>query len=114
MGERQGCVVRTSGPELRPRYHGSVPPGLPGALRQIPPLPSADRVSAKDDAVDQCRDGFVKLRLTIRAGIVGMCGGGIAQDAEDFVFGQNVAVVQRKQERFADGKRRRSGDIVNF
>jgi hypothetical protein len=36
----------------------------------------------------------------------------IEQDADDFLLGQDVAVVQRQQQRFADGKGGGSGDIA--
>ena len=43
--------------------------------------------------------------VAIVAGIVAVGGGGIFQNADNFMLGQDVAVVEGKQQRFADGQR---------
>ncbi|MEX1146975.1 MAG: hypothetical protein WEB93_01210, partial [Sphingomonadales bacterium] len=76
-----------------------------------PKSPATNRVPTCKNAVDQVRDGSVELGLTIVACIIRMRRSGIAQNADNLMFRQDVAVVQREQQRLADREGCRSGNV---
>jgi hypothetical protein len=72
--------------------------GTPAGLASA----AADGVAAIDDLIDPFCHRFVQLFIPISKGGLGMGGGGILEDADDFPLGQDVAIVQGKEERFDD------------
>ena len=74
--------------------------GTPAGLASA----ATDGIAAVDDLIDPFRHRRVQLFLPISGGGVGMGGGGILKDAYDFPLGEDVAVVQGKEERFDDRK----------
>ena len=82
-------------------------------LTHVPKPGSATthRVSARQDPLDQgCNGGVQICQIVLRRILVGRSR--IEQNADDFLLGQDVAVVQRQQQRFTDGKGGGSGDIT--
>lgn len=65
---------------------------------------ATDGIAAVDDLIDPFGHCFVQLFISISDGGVGMGGGGVLEDADNFPLGQDVAVVQGKEERFDDRK----------
>ena len=61
-----------------------------------------DGISAVDDAVDQRCDLGVECRAGPIHRVVGMGCGRVVQDTDDFTFGQNIVIVQGKQQGFTD------------
>jgi len=71
------------------------------------PLFPSYGIATIDDPVDQVSHGRMQHHLTVITGIVGMSRRSISEDADDFTFGNYLAIVERQQKRFADGECRR-------
>lgn len=74
--------------------------GTPAGLASA----AADGVAAIDDLIDPFRHRFVKLFIPISGGGLGMSSSGVLEDTNNFPLGQDVAIVQGKEERFDDRK----------
>ena len=61
-------------------------------------LGPSHRIAAREDAIDQRRDGGMMIAVAIVAGIIAVGRGGVAQDAKDFMLGQNIAVIEGQQQ----------------
>ena len=72
---------------------------------------AADRVASGKNTVDQRGHGRVQRVLIAGRGIL-MRRSGILENADDLFLGQDVVIVQRKQQGFTDGQRGGSSDIV--
>jgi hypothetical protein len=69
---------------------------------ESPQSGSTDRISTIDDLIDQHGDCLVLLDLDVGTLGTFMCGGGIFENAHDLVFWQDLRIIQRKKQRFAD------------
>ncbi len=86
-------------------------------MRHLPPFrhlasKTSDGIAAIQNALDQGSDGRVKLRLGMVLGHVHMRRRGVLEDAYDLGLGQDLPVVEGQQQRLADRKRCRAGNIV--
>lgn len=72
---------------------------------------SADGVPSGDDGIDQVCDGAVKLRVAVLAIVILVRGCRVTQNAHNLTLWQNLMVIQRQHQGFADRKGRRAGHI---
>lgn len=72
---------------------------------------SAHRIAAVQNPDDQIGNGRVQIILLAGRRIL-MCCSGILENPDDLFFGKDVVVVQREQQRFANGQRGGSSDVV--
>ena len=74
--------------------------GTPAGLASA----ATDGIAAVNDLIDPFRHRFVQLFFPVSGRGIGMGGRGILEDSYNFPLGQDVAVVQGKQQRFDNRK----------